>query len=339
MSALYVCSTAPGAGKTTLAIGLAQRLAAEGLAVGYLKPIGRGAPDPDASFARQVLRLRLPLDMISPVDLDQLPDDAPRRIRAAYEVAARGRDVVVLDGADAGHPGLTGPAVAEMLDAKALVVAAHQAEGLADSIAKTAWPYGNRVLGAVITSVPETALGEVEKTVKPALETAGVPFLGSLPVSRTLLSLTVAELADALGGEILCAKEWADKPVESLMLASIVDTTAQWYFKRQNAKAVIARGDRPDAHISALETETSCLIVTGGKDPQPHVLGLAADLEVPIVKIADDTLAVLDRVTDLLPTVRFRQRHKLPEIADLLGGNFDFAALRRGLDLRQEATR
>jgi hypothetical protein len=40
-----------------------------------------------------------------------------------------------------------------------------------------------------------------------------------------------------------------------------------------------------------------------------------------------------------LPTVRFRQRHKLPAIADLLGGNFSFAALRRGLDLRQEATR
>ncbi len=153
------------------------------------------------------------------------------------------------------------------------------------------------------------------------------------------MGLTVAELAAALGGEILCAREWADKPVESLMLATISDTTAQWYFKRQKAKAVIAKGDRPDAHISALETETSCLIVTGGKDPQPHVLGLAADLEVPIVKVADDTLAVLDRVTELLPAVRFRQRHKLAAIADLLGEHFDFAALRRGLDLRQEATR
>ena len=339
MSALYVCSTAPGAGKTTLAIGLAQRLAAEGLAVGYLKPVGRGTPDPDASFARQALRLRLPLEMISPVDVDNLSADADQRIRAAYEVAARGRDVVVLDGIDARHPALTGPAVAEMLDAKALVVAAYQTDGLADSIAQAAWPYGKRILGTVVTAVPETALGAIGKSVRPATESAGVPFLGSLPVSRTLMGMTVAELAAALGGEILCAKEWADKPVESLMLATISDTSAQWYFRRQNAKAVIARGDRPDAHISALETETSCLIVTGGHDPQPHVLGLAADLEVPVVKVAGDTLAVLDVVTDLLPTIRFRQRHKLTAIADLLGGNFDFAALRRGLDLRQEATR
>jgi BioD-like phosphotransacetylase family protein len=101
---------------------------------------------------------------------------------------------------------------------------------------------------------------------------------------------------------------------------------------------VIARGDRPDAHIGALETETSCLIVAGGKDPQPHVLGMAADLEVPIVKVAEETTAVLERIADLLPTVRFRQRHKLAAVADLLGEHFDFAALRRGLDLRQEAT-
>ena len=339
MSALYICSPAPGAGKTTLAIGLAQHLAAEGLAVGYLKPVGRGVPDPDASFARQALRLRLPLEMISPVDLDQLPADAAQRIRAAYEVAARARDVVVLDGIETDETGLTGPAVAEMLDAKALVVAAYQSEGLADLIAQAAWPYGNRVIGAVIAAVPETALSAVSRKVQPEIEAAGVPYLGSLPVSRTLMSLTVAELADALGGEVLCAKEWTDKPVESVMLATISDTTAQWYFRRQNAKAVIAKGNRPDAHISALETETSCLIVTGGQDPQPHVLGLAADLEVTIVKVAEDTLAVLDRMTDLLPTVRFRQRHKLPAIADLLGTHFDFAALRRGLDLRQEATR
>lgn len=339
MAALYVCSPAPGAGKTTLAIGLAQHLAAEGLAVGYLKPVGRGTPDPDAAFARQVLRLRLPLDMLSPVDLDQPSADAEQRIRAAYEVAARGRDVVVLDSADADAPGLTGPAVAEALDAKVLVVAAYQTDGLAEAITRTAWPYGKRVVGAVVTAVPETALGAIGRKLQPTLDLAGVPLLGSLPVSRALMGLTVAELAAALGGEILCAKEWADKPVESLMLATISDTTSQWYFRRQNAKAVIARGDRPDAHIGALETETSCLIVTGGQAPQPHVLGLAADLEVPIVKVADDTLAVLDRVTDLLPTVRFRQRHKLPAIAELLGAAFDFAALRRGLDLRQEATR
>jgi BioD-like phosphotransacetylase family protein len=122
------------------------------------------------------------------------------------------------------------------------------------------------------------------------------------------------------------------------MLATISDTTMQWYFRRQNAKAVIARGDRPDAHISALETETACLIVTGGRDPQPHVLGMAADLEVPIVKVAEDTYWVLDRITELLPTVRFRQRFKLAEIASLLGERFDFAALYRALGLRQEAT-
>ena len=343
MSALYVCSPAPGDGKTTLAIGLAQRLAAEGLGVGYLKPVGRGSPDsaadPDAIFARQVLRLRLALDVLSPVDLGRPSDDAESRVRAAYEAASRDRDVVLLDATcEDAPPALSGPAVAEMLDARVLVVAAYQTDELAEAIVETARLYGERVLGAVVTAVPETAESAVAQKLGPALSAAGVPLLGSLPVSRTLMGLTVAELAAAIGGEILCAMEWSDKPVDSLMLATISDTTTQWYFRRQNAKAVIARGDRPDAHIGALETETSCLIVTGGKDPQPHVLGLAADLEVPIVKVADETLAVLDRITDLLPEVRFRQRHKLSAVADLLGAHFDFAALRQGLDLRQEAT-
>lgn len=343
MSTLYVCSPAPGDGKTAIAIGLVQSLAAEGLSVGYLKPVGRGttdsASDPDAVFARQALRLRLPLETLAPIDLNNAPADAVDRVRTTYGTASRGRDVVVVDGADDGAAlGLGGPAIAALLDAKVLVVVSYQAVGLTEAIVEAARPYGQMLLGVVVNAVPETARREVAEKTRPALAAAGVPVVAALPISRTLLGLTVAELAAGLGGEIICAREWADKPVESFMLATISDTTVQWYFRRLPAKAVIARGDRPDAHIGALETETSCLIVTGGKDPQPHILGMAADLEVPIVKVDMDTMAVLDRVTDLLPAVRFRQRHKLPAIAGLLEEHFDFAALRRGLGLRQEAT-
>ena len=349
MLALYVCSPSAGAGKTALCVGLARRLAADGLAVAYLKPVGSSAcdgsqpaVDPDVAFARQALRLRLPPEILTPVDLARPPQDgveAARRLHAAFEAAAQGRDAVLLEGAPnlrvGGEIGLSAPEVLALLEARALVVAPYAPEGLAESILDAHRALGGRAVGVVINLVPELGRRHVEQVVRPALAAAGAELLGVLPLSEELLGVTVGELAAALQGRFLCAEDQADLPVEAYMISAMSDLGADDYFRRRVRKAVIASGDRPDTHLPALQTDTSCIVLTNGLDPDPTVLALARDQGVPLIKVPTDTFATLEVVADLLPTVRFRQPFKVPVVARLLDEHFDYAALRRALS--QEA--
>lgn len=347
MLALYVCSAAVASGKTTICVGLAQRLAADGFAVAYLKPVDASPPtpqpgvSPDALFVRQALGLRLPVETVAPIHLARPSDDAPERLRGAFAAASLGRDVVLLEGAPdlqvGAALGLSGPEVRALLNARALVVARYAPDGLAESILAAREALGGDVLGAVVNAVPEVGWRQVERRVRSALEAAGVPLLGVLPVVEELLGLTVGELAAALGGEFLCAADQADRQVDAYMVAAMSDLGADEYFRRHARKAVIASGDHPDVHLPALQTDTACIVLTNGLDPDPTVLALARDQEVPLVKVRQDTFAALDAVSDLLPSVRFRQRYKVPIAARLIAEHFDYPALRRAVS--EEAAR
>jgi BioD-like phosphotransacetylase family protein len=346
MLALYVCSPAPGAGKTAICVGLARRLAADGLAVAYQKPVGRSvdgpgagpAADPDAAFVRQALRLRPPLEAIAPVSLSHAPlaaHEARARVRAAFERTAQGRDVLVLESApdrQAGAElGLSAPEVLDLLGARALIVVPYAPEGLVESVVELDRVLGGRAIGAVVNLVPELARRHVERRVRSALVEAGIPLLGAVPVEPKLMGVTVGELATALGGTFLCAEGEAGRPVEAYMISAMSDLGADAYFQRHVRKAVVASGDHPDVHLPALQTDTSCIVLTNGLDPDPTVLALARDLEVPLVKVPTDTFAALEAISDLLLRARFRQRFKVEAAERTVAEHLDLAALQRAL--------
>lgn len=338
MVTLYVCSPAPGAGKTALCVALARRLAADGLAIGYEKLVGRrdavrgdGLDAPDARFVAQALRLRAPGSPGQPANgSSALAGGAP----GGAASISRERDLLLVEvgpGLAAGaEPWLGGRG------ARALVVLPYAPEGLVEAALAAGEVLGGALVGAVATAVPEVGRRSVERVVRPALAARGIDLLGALPLSPALLGVTVGELAAALGGEFLCAESAADRPVEAYMLAAMSDLGANAYFRQPARKAVIASGDKPDVHLAALQTDTACIVLTNGLAPDPTVLALARDQGVPLVQVAMDSTAALEAISDLLPRVRFRQAFKVPVVGQLLAEHFDYPALRRGLGLPEE---
>ncbi|GIV93113.1 MAG: hypothetical protein KatS3mg056_1822 [Chloroflexus sp.] len=71
------------------------------------------------------------------------------------------------------------------------------------------------------------------------------------------------------------------------------------FFRRRANKAVITGGDRSDLQLIALQTSTNALVLTGNIRPTMQVMDRAAELEVPIILVADDTLSTVDRAERL----------------------------------------
>jgi BioD-like phosphotransacetylase family protein len=353
MANLYVTSAETFSGKSALCIGLGMRFAADGLKVGYIKPVnvtgggGNGrVVDEDVLFARQVLDLPEAVDVIGPVSLSQTklqqqlngPEvDYEPKLRQALAIMSAGRDVVVLEGGRSlreGYvAGLPPRHVVEMAHARVLLVLRYD-EALMVDRALTAQDYfGNRLIGTVINQVPPAAIKDLYETVVRYLTRHDIYPLAVLPKDPLLLAPTVAELAEGVDADILCCAERQEAPVEHMLVGAMSVEQARSYFRGKANKVVITGGDRVDIQLAALETSTRCLILTGNLYPSPAVLRRAEELGVPVLLVKTDTLSCIEVVEKYFGRSRFQQPHKVSHFNDLLNEHFDFATLYESLDL------
>jgi len=354
MKALYVCSTTTFSGKTALCVGLGKRLKSDGFAVGYMKPvstvarrIGGRIMDEDAQFIKQTLDLAEPLEVIAPIALmpqtvedilaGEEKADFAAQLKEAYAQVAQGKDVVLLEGGahcmEGALIGLSAPLVADMLEARELVVAKYMSDLVVDEVLGAKALFGDSMIGAVINTVPRQRMRFVEEVVKPYLEEQGVKVFAVLPQDRLLMSISVGQLVDCLGGQVLCCPEACEELVEHLMVGAMTVDSALTYFRRKPNKAVITGGDRPDIQLAALETSTKCLILTGNLYPSPIILDRAEEVGVPVILVKQDTLTAVEIIEQFFGKTRLHQERKVHRFERMLEERFDFDALYADLGL------
>jgi len=353
---IYVTSTQTFSGKSALCVGLLRRFQRDGFVVGYMKPVstaarvvGEQVMDEDAHFVKYTFDLADSLETMSPVLLtDQQvaavlagnKQDFAAQVQSAYQTIARDKDIVVLEGGGSLREGwivnLAPPHVSNLLDARELVVVPYGSDlQLVDDLITARVRLEESLLGGVINSVPKRRLDFVQNQVKPFVErNHGVPIFAVLPKEQMLLSVSVAELRDGLGGEVLCSRHAVDELVEHLMVGAMSVDSALTYFRRKANKAVITGGDRPDIQLAALETSTRCLILTGGLRPSPMIIGRAEEAGVPIILTHHDTLTTVEIIENFFGRTRFHQEKKVKRFESLLSEHMDFEALYAALGMR-----
>jgi BioD-like phosphotransacetylase family protein len=320
--ALYIASSEKGSGKTTIAAGIGKYLTDNGKKVGFLKPLAgpssEGA-DSDCAFIHQLLALEESPEALCPAFKDE--GAMKSGIKQALNKVSRNKDVVIVEGPLSRD-------VAEALDAKVVIVENYSNEPL--KAAKDYQTLGQRLLGVILNKVPlkrqEQVRGEV-------LAQSGMNILGVLPEDRTLLALTVAELAAHIEGTIASGDDKSAELVENFMVGAMTPDSGLLYFGRKEHKAAIIKGERPDMQLAALETPTSCLVITKATAPQEKTLARAQEKGVPIVIVQDDVSSVAASLDEALSNSKFNQENKVPRLIELMGQNFDFSALDKGLGL------
>jgi BioD-like phosphotransacetylase family protein len=340
----------PYSGKSGIILGLARLLQQQGMAIAYGKPIGTAMTtaaaaleEADIEFISETLDLNSDQVRKPLLFLDE--NTIARRLKGedltnysdALQASLQGleADLVLLEGPgnlwEGSLFGLSFSELAAQIKAKVLLVARYHSPLVVDGLLKARQTLGDSLVGVVINDIPLDALPHTENLVKPFLESQGIPVFGLLAEDRLLRSVSVRELAHQLNAKVLCSEAHLDLMVESLTIGAMNVNSALEYFRQGENKAVVTGGDRTDLQLAALETSTSCLILTGHAGPQPLIISRAQDLEIPILSVNQDTLTTVEIVDHAFGNVRLQEPVKVKCIQQLMADNFDLKAFQRAM--------
>jgi len=137
-----------------------------------------------------------------------------------------------------------------------------------------------------------------------------------------------------LGGKILCGHDKLNNLVEHFLIGAMQVDKAIEYFKRIRNNAVIVGGDRADIQLSAIESGTECLILTGELYPSEIIIAKAEQNGVPIMVVRDDTYSVAKKLERLSMRLRLRDKAKVDRGMKLVTENVDFPMLYKKLGIK-----
>ena len=338
MVALYLVASEEGAGKTTLAAGLAKHFLSNGKKVGFLKPVfaeQKAEGNTDATFMKQVLALPEQAGSLSPLigGEKRLAD----RIREVYIEVAQNKDVVIIEGRCGQSPddSLSKAAyeIAGALKAKAIAVEGFTHKASTPRFVNSYKGFGENLLGVVLNKVPKSRQKRVCEEITGKFGESELRILGVIPEDRVLFTLTIGELAESINGEILNNAERSAELVENIMVQVMAIDSGLAYFGRKANKAAVAKDDRPDMQMATLETSTRCLVISGGTAPSDYVRFKAENKGIPIILTKNNVNNVVQNIEDALEKARFSQEKKSARLAEILEQNLDFQTIDKGLGL------
>jgi BioD-like phosphotransacetylase family protein len=349
MIPIFIASSTPYAGRTFLSLSLARKLKEMDYQVGYMKPLGtvpvksgKTVHDADAVFAKEILGLAEPLEIISPFVLDFENQarlyagglkDVRKQVLNAFR-SLRKKDFIIVAGAndlfEGSLAGLDALTLAGEMKAQVLLVEPWRGDLSADAVYGAGRLFGDRFCGAVLNKVPESAVNHAKQSVKPFLVQAGVPVFGVFPKDRFLESVTVRQLTEILNGKLLCCEDRIDEHVENFLIGAMDVDSALTYFRKTPNKAVITGAHRSDIQLAAMETSTKCIIITGGLQTNEVVLGKAKATGTPILSVPDDTFSTIDKIEIRVGRTTIREPQKVARAEQILAAEFDmFGFLKR----------
>jgi uncharacterized protein len=292
---IYIVAAEEGAGKTAIGAGLAINLLNSGKKVGYLKPQADES-DSDIAFMKKIPGLEV----------------------LKKETDLKGKDIVLVE---AMLEKQTSDAARKM---KAKVIAVEAYTGQALKNANAYKQLGEDLLGVIINKVPQGQLKRIKKEAAEKYGAIGIKVLGVIPENRVLLAITIGELAEGIGGKILNHKEKSGELVENYILGAMTVDSGLDYFGRKNNKAAIIRQERLDMQLAALETSTSCLVLSGGDvTPAYKVRQKAESRGIPIITTGAAVSDIVTRVDKLLGKPSLNQEKKLTKLADTVKQSLD----------------
>ena len=324
MSVLLVASHQPGAGKTSIAAGLATLIARSGVRVSVCKPVSpAGLPDPDAVYFARHFRGGV---AVASSEDDTSLDAAANAVRSLTGISEH---VIAEMANPATGSGVASPIVtglAERLSARVVAVFGYEPDTSAVSVSSAVATLGDSLAGVIVNQTPRYRTQRAENLLS-ELANVGVPVIGAVPEDRAMLSLNLEQLEASLGGRWELEPEDGDVWVDRFLIGGNIMDSGAGYFGRYGHQAVITRAERPDIQMASLMQDTRCLVLTGGARPTEYIRVEAAKRNVPVLLVDQGTVATADAVGGLMGAIVPHARHKAERMADLLDGLVDLDAL------------
>jgi BioD-like phosphotransacetylase family protein len=345
VKSLIIASTSEGAGKTSVTIGLAKALAGR---FGYVKPLGdrflyrkKRLWDHDASLLAQLFQLDQEPETVS-IGFDHsklryMYDRATmfETLSALMKRVGSGRDAVFVEcGPTLSHGAsvcLDPLTISQETGAPVLIVAGGSDDRIGDDLA-----FVHRFVGADEATVAGVIVNKVEHledfraALLPEIEGLGLPVFGTIPYDPELTTLSVATVADKLFARVLTGEEHMQRTIQHVVVGAMsVSAAMKDPLITAPNKLIITSGDRSDMILAALDAEgTSALVLTNSIVPPANVLSRAAEKEIPVLLVPENTYTVALRVEKIEPLIAPQDTVKIERITALVASHVDVDAVR-----------
>ena len=354
MISLYVGSTSGYTGKTLITMGLGSKFKKDGLRVGYIKPVGilpikvdDILTDNDAWRIYRALELKDPVSEICPIVLTQelavksyLKDvkGLLPKIVKSFNQMSKDKDVMLVGGYGSiytgSYLGLQGLDVIKKLNSRVVIVAKYEGEYIVDYVLQAKKDLKDKFLGVILNKVTMEYKQSADEYAVPFLKRKGVDILGIIPHDPIVGSITVEELNDMLGGKVLCCHDKLGNLVEHFLIGAMQVDKAIEYFRKIRNNAVIVGGDRADIQLSAIESGSVCLILTGELYPSEIILSRAEQKNIPLLVVREDTYSIAKKLEKMSVRLRLRDKAKVERGMNLVIQNVNFPLLYKKLGIK-----
>jgi BioD-like phosphotransacetylase family protein len=349
---IFIAATRQDDGKTTTSLGLTAVLRKRFQRVGYIKPIGQRYVDvdglkidEDSVLINDTYHPGLPLDAMSPIAVDAhftrdyLDSADPAKLEAkveeAFNRAAWEQDFVVIEGS--GHAGvgsvfdMSNARAASLLHSKAIIVSQGGVGKPIDEISLNLALFEKHqveVVGVILNKVIADKIPELWPYAEKGLNRMGLPLLGIVPLHLELRKPTLNQISSALGGEFVAGDRYKRRRVGRFAIATSSSRNAEVYFEPQTV--LITAGDREDMILAILggveetsESRIAGVVLTEGYLPQPGLLKIMKNKQVPFISVKHDSFAVASKISQMSVKTEPGDSEKIGLIQTLIESNVD----------------
>ena len=356
---IFVAATRMNDGKTTTCLGLTAALQSMGMHVGYIKPIaqrivqsGDDQVDEDTLLIDGLFNLDIPIAAMSPIAIgpdftkqylenpDEIGPQLKDRICRAFDRAAYGKDIVVVEGS--GHAGVgsvfgaSNADNARVLRSKALLVAAGGIGKPIDEIALNKALFdkaGVEVVGAILNKVMPDKLEFIRDFAGRGLRKLGVPLLGVVPLQETLVYPNLDQVADETKAR------WLHQPTGLRRVRRVVigamSARRSAEYQRVPGTLVIVPGDREDLLEAFLAAgggkSLTGVIFSNGLLPNDDIVRRLKEAGLPMAAVEAESFAVTARINNMTVKTMRQDSDKIPIIEKMIAESVDIRGLLRAL--------
>ena len=315
------------AGKTGVIIGLGKVLNKN---IGYLKPFGdrllyrkKRLWDYDSAVISKLFDIEeSPEGMSLGFDHSKLrymydESNIIEKIKQLLDSVNSGTDVLfiesgkqIMHGISVNLDALT---IAKATDSKLIVVVSGENDDIIDDLQyfkKHTSLEGIDFAGVVVNKVKD--VDDFKMVYEELLSGIGINLLGVIPFEAELTYPSVQLISDMLMAKVISGENTLNNIVREVFVGAMSGDAATRLekFKNKN-KLIITSGDRSDMILAALETHCVGIVLTNNILPQPNIIAIASEKEIPLLLVHSDTHKAAKKIDQIVPLVDAGDKKKI----------------------------
>lgn len=325
MKKIVVMSANKSAGKTCLIAGLAKALGKE---FGYLKPFGdrliyrkKRLWDYDSALMTEIFGLKTNPENLSlgfehaRLSFMYDEDDTRKKLNRMVAEAGQDKEILFIEGGSGLTFGasvyLDAISLARFTGSSLLFVVGGDDYEILDNLIfiKKYLETKDIVFDSVIINKVKD-VENFKSTFLPGIKETGFKVLGIVPYKSELTYVTVNFLVEHMFAKVIAGEGGLGRVVKNVFVGAMSAAAAQRILRKENM-LIITGGDRSDMILAAIETNTSCVILTNNIVPPSNVLSRASEANVPLLLVPGDTNRTVRQIDHLEPLLSKDDKEKI----------------------------